>query len=244
MGMQRHIRCKEGDVGEYVLIPGDLERARKIAEKLESPRLISKNREFIVYTGRIGSVAVSVCSTGIGGPSASIAVEELTNIGAKYFIRVGSAGARQEDIPIGGLIIATGAYRGEGTSQAYAPLPFPAVADMEVTLALEKACEKLGYSYFKGIVYTRDAFYVQDWDLNRFLKDAGVVAAEQECATVFVVGTMRRVKVGAILATDSNIWLKEQPSQEEKEKLFKEAEEKAIEVSIEAVRILIEGNKK
>ena len=243
MKMQRHIRCSEGDVGRYVFIPGDPARAEKIAQKLEDSTLVAKNREFVVYTGYLEGEKVSVCSTGIGGPSASIAVEELANIGAEYFIRVGSAGARQEDMGIGELVVATAAYRGEGTSRAYAPIPFPAVADMEITRALLIACKRLGYGCRSGIVFTRDAYYVQDWDLNEFLKKAGVVAAEQECATVFVVSTLRKVKAGAILATDSNIWLKDQPSAQEKERLFREGERKAIEVAIEAFRILIRGEK-
>jgi len=238
--LQRHIRCSVGDVAQYVLIPGDPGRAKRIAEKLDNVRLVSENREFILFTGRYKGVPISVCSTGIGGPSTSIAMEELIRVGATHFIRVGSAGARQENIPIGSLVIATAAYRGDGTSRAYAPIAFPAVGSFEVITALIEACNKLGYSYYKGIVYTRDAFYVQDEQLNKFLKEAGVVAAEQECATVFIVGTIRRVKVGAILATDSNIWLNVQPSFEEKQRLFREAEAKAINVALEALWILAE----
>ena len=236
--IQKHIRCRKGDVGRYVLIPGDPGRARRIAERLESVKQIASNREFVVFTGKLDGITVSVCSTGIGGPSASIAVEELSRIGATYFIRVGSAGGRQKSIPIGSLVIATAAYRGDGTSLAYAPLPFPAVADFEVTTALVKACESLGYDYYMGIVYSRDAYYKQDRSLNEFLKDAGVVAAEQECATIFTVGSVKRLHVGAILATDSNIWLEKQPSLSEKEKMFRKGEKRAIDVALEAVRIL------
>ncbi|MFB0520470.1 MAG: nucleoside phosphorylase [Desulfatiglandales bacterium] len=240
--IQKHIRCRTGDVGKYVLIPGDPGRARKIADRLNNTKQISANREYVVFTGQIDSVKVSVCSTGIGGPSASIAVEELARIGAKYFIRVGSAGGRQEDMPIGSLVIATSAYRGEGTSQAYAPIALPAVADLEVTNALIEACNRLKYPYYSGLVYTRDAYYMQDEKLNQFLKGTGVVAAEQECATVFVLGTIRYLHVGAILATDSNIWLERQPSLSEKEELFSKGEKKAIEVALEAVKILIKRN--
>lgn len=240
MEVQKHIRCKPGDVGEYVLIPGDEARAEKIALHLENAKLIAKNRAYHVYTGTLNGVKVSVCSTGIGGPSASIAIEELIRVGARTLIRVGSAGARQPDMPIGTLVIATAAYRGEGTSQAYAPLAFPAVADLSVTLALMKAARSLGYEFYHGIVFTRDAYYVQDENLNKFLTDCGVVAAEQECAVTFILGSVRHVRTGAILATDSNIWLKPQPSLEEKERLFRIAEKKAIEVAIKAVEILME----
>lgn len=242
--VQKHIRCRRGDIGKYVLIPGDPGRAIKIAKRLNNAKQISANREFVVFTGQIGTVDVSVCSTGIGGPSASIAVEELSRIGAKYFIRVGSAGGRQENIPIGSLVIATAAYRGDGTSQAYAPIAFPAVADFKVTNALVEACNRLGYQYYIGLVYSRDAYYVQDDKLNQFLKEAGVVAAEQECATVFILGAIRHLHVGAILATDSNIWLEKQPSLSEKERLFSLGEERAIDVALEAVKILIETEEK
>lgn len=236
--IQKHIRCKEGDVGKYVLIPGDPGRARRIAERLENVKQIAANREFVVFTGKLDNITVSVCSTGIGGPSASIAVEELARIRAIYFIRVGSAGGRQKDIPIGSLIIATAAYRGDGTSLAYAPLPFPAVADFQVTTSLVEACKILGYEYYMGIVYSRDAYYKQDKALNEFLRDAGIVAAEQECATVFTIGSVKHLHVGAILATDSNIWFEKQPLLSEKERMFREGEKKAIDVALEAIRIL------
>ncbi|MGJ8454493.1 nucleoside phosphorylase [Pseudothermotoga sp. U03pept] len=243
MDLQKHIRCKPGDVGEYVLVPGDEARAEKIAQRLEKAQLISKNRAYHVYTGTVNGVKVSVCSTGIGGPSASIAIEELIRVGAKTFIRVGSAGSRQPEMPIGSLVVATAAYRGEGTSHAYAPAPFPAVADIDVTLSIIEAFKELGYPFYHGIVYTRDAYYVQDESLNRFLTDCGIVASEQECAILFILGSMRRVRTGAILATDSNIWLKPQPTLEEKERLFRVAEQKAIDVAIRAVQILIEEDK-
>jgi len=117
------------------------------------------------------------------------------------------------------------------------------VADLKVTLALMKAAEELNYSYYYGLVFTRDAYYVQDEQLNRFLTDSGVVASEQECAIAFILGSLRHLSVGAILATDSNIWLNPQPTLEEKEKLFYEAEKKMIDVAIKAVQILIERDR-
>jgi uridine phosphorylase len=234
--VQRHIRARRGDIAPYVLIPGDPGRAERIAAVFEDARPVARHREYTLFTGRTKrGTPVSVCSTGIGGPSASIAVEELTRIGATHFIRVGSSGGRQPEIPIGSVIIATAAYRGEGTSQDYIPLPYPAVADLEVTFALKKGAERLGQPYYQGIVYTRDAFYRRDKTLNEVLTEAGVVAAEQECATVFVVGSLLRVKVGAILGTDSNIWLSEQPTQAEKEQLYRQSEKVTIEIALEAV---------
>lgn len=243
MSLQKHIRCKEKDVGKYVFIPGDEARAAKIAQRLEKAKQISANRAYHVYTGKLLGEDVSVCSTGIGGPSASIAIEELARVGAKILIRVGSAGGRQPDMPIGSLVIATAAYRGEGTSHAYALAPFPAVADLNVTMALMKAAQELNYQFYHGIVFTRDAYYVQDEQLNKFLTDCGVVAAEQECSIAFILGSLRHLSVGAILATDSNIWLNPQPTLEEKERLFYEAEKKMIDVAIRAVEILIERDR-
>ncbi len=234
--VQRHIRARSGDVAPFVLIPGDPGRADRIAETFRDARLVARHREYTLYTGTTpNGTPISVCSTGIGGPSASIAVEELARIGATHFIRVGSSGGRQPEIPIGSVVVTTAAYRGEGTSLDYVPLPFPAVADIGVTQALMNACKALGHRYYSGIVYTRDAFYRRDKALNELLTEAGVVAAEQECATVFVVGSLLKVKVGAILGTDSNIWLKEQPSQEEKERLYQQAEKTTIAIALAAV---------
>lgn len=234
--VQRHLRAKTGDIAPYVLLPGDPGRAERIAEHFEDAQLIARNREYTLFTGKTKKgTPISVCSTGIGGPSASIAIEELVRIGGTHFIRVGSSGGRQPEIPIGSVVIATAAYRGEGTSLDYIPLPFPAVADIDVTLALREAAKNLSIKAYEGIAYTRDAFYRRDAGLNQQLTDAGIMAAEQECATLFIVGTLLKVKVGAVLGTDSNIWLKEQPSQAEKEALYRQVERTIIEVAIEAV---------
>lgn len=238
--IQKHIRCKPGDVARYVLLPGDPGRVQRIAEQMDEAHLVAQNREYVVYTGTTRNVPVSVCSTGIGGPAASIAIEELVRVGAQVFIRVGSAGGRQEDIPIGTPIIITAAYRGEGTSKAYLPAEFPAVADLDVTNALVAAARESGHPYRVGIGFTRDAYYVQDKVLNELLKSVGVVAAEQEAALLFIVGAVRRVRVGAIVATDSNIWLPVQPTLEEKDKLFRVGEKKAIAIALRAVQLLAE----
>jgi uridine phosphorylase len=234
---QRHVRARPGDVAPYVLIPGDPGRAERIAAAFADATLIARNREYVLYTGTTAAgTPISVCSTGIGGPSASIAVEELTRVGATHFIRVGSSGGRQPHVPIGSVVVVTAAYRGEGTSQDYVPLPFPAVADLDVTLALRRASEAvLGHRAFEGIVFTRDAFYRRDEGLNQRLTDAGVIAAEQECSTVFVVGSLLGVKVGAVLGTDSNIWLAQQPGMAEKEALYQRVEATTIQIAIRAV---------
>jgi uridine phosphorylase len=234
---QRHVRARPGDVAPYVLIPGDPGRAERIAAAFADARLVARNREYVLFTGTTeAGTPISVCSTGIGGPSASIAVEELARVGATHFIRVGSSGGRQPHVPIGSVVVVTGAYRGEGTSQDYIPLPYPAVADLDVTLALRRAAEAtLGRRAYEGIVYTRDAFYRRDEGLNQRLTDAGVIAAEQECSTVFVVGSLLGVRVGAVLGTDSNIFLKPQPTMAEKEALYQQVEATTIRIAIRAV---------
>lgn len=241
--VQRHVRARGGDVAPYVLIPGDPGRAERIAQTFATSELVMRNREYVLFTGTTGAgTPISVCSTGIGGPSASIAVEELTRIGATHFIRVGSAGGRQPGMPIGSVVVVTAAFRGDGTSLDYVPLGYPATADLDVTLALRRAAKAhLGHAAHEGVVYTRDAFYRRDDGLNRVLSEARVVAAEQECSTVFVVGSLLGVKVGAVLGTDSNIYLDPQPTREEKEELYRRVEKETIAIASAAVDELHRG---
>lgn len=238
MDIQKHIRCKPGDVSRCVLLPGDPGRVERIAAQMQEAREIARNREYILVRGKTGGTDVTVCSTGIGGPAASIAIDELVNVGAEVFIRVGSAGGRQDDIAIGTPVILTAAYRGEGTSKAYLPAEFPAVADLDVTNALVDAAREMSQPYRVGIGYTRDAYYMQDKALNELLKKTGVVAAEQEAALLFIAGTWRRVRVGCVVSTDSNIWLPQQPTLAEKEELYRVGERKAIAIALRAVQLL------
>ena len=236
--LQKHIRCRMGDVARYVLLPGDPARARRIAEHFEQPQLVAENREYVIFNGKTNGVDVTVCSTGIGGPSSAIAIEELIKVGADTFIRVGSSGGRQPEIPIGTLCIVTAAYRGDGTSHEYLPAEFPAVADLTVTNALMQAASELEFPHRYGVGTTRDAFYVRDQALNETLRNAGVVAAEMEAATLFIIGAVRRVKVGCVVATDSNIWLEQQPILAEKEALYMQGEQKTIATALRAVELL------
>ncbi|MFW5812585.1 MAG: nucleoside phosphorylase [Alkalispirochaetaceae bacterium] len=230
----KHIRCGEGDIAPYVIIPGDPGRVGRIVEQMDSARFIAENREYIVYTGTHRDAPITVCSSGIGGPAASIAFEELIKLGAKVFIRVGSAGGRQPSTPIGTPIVITATYRGEGTSKAYLPPEFPAVADLDVTNALVAALEAQKEKYQVGLGFTRDAYYVQDRELNELLTASGVMASEQEAAMLFIIGAVRHVRTGAIVATDSNIWLDRQPTLEEKDALFNVGEKKAIRAALDA----------
>jgi len=244
-GIQYHIGLKEGDVGEYVILPGDPKRCKKIAEYFEDAKLIADSREFVTYTGYLNGEKVSVTSTGIGGASASIAMEELVNVGAKNFIRVGTCGGMQLDVKGGDIVIATGAIRMEGTSKEYAPIEFPAVANLDISNALVQAAKKLGYTYHTGIVQCKDSFYGQHAPetkpvsyelLNKWeaWKRLGCLASEMESAALFVVASYLKVKVGSVFLTVGN-------QEREKANLENPIEhdtEKAIKTAIEAIKIL------
>ena len=199
---QYHIQVAKGEVGRYVIMPGDPKRCVKIAQYLDNPVLIADNREFITYTGTLDGVKVSVTSTGIGGPSASIAMEELYRCGADTFVRIGTCGGMQTDVKSGDIVIATGAIRMEGTSREYAPIEFPAVPDFDVTNALVAAAKKLEKPYHVGVVQCKDSFYGQhspetkpvSYELmnkwNAWLR-LGCKASEMESAALFIVASER-----------------------------------------------------
>ena len=214
-GLQYHIGLRKGDVGKYVILPGDPKRCEKIARHFDDAKLIADSREYVTYTGYLDGVKVSVTSTGIGGPSASIALEELVRVGADTFLRVGTCGGMQTDIMGGDLVIATGAIRMEGTSKEYAPIEFPAVANLEITNALVQAAKDLNKKYHVGIVQCKDAFYGQhepetkpvDYELvnkwNAWVR-LGCKASEMESAALFVVGDYLRVRVGSSFLVVAN----------------------------------------
>ena len=214
-GRQYHIGLKEGDIGEYVILPGDPKRCEKIAAYFDDAKLIADRREYTTYTGFLNGVKVSVTSTGIGGPSAAIALEELVKVGGKKFIRVGTCGGMDLDVKSGDLVIATGAIRMEGTSKEYAPIEFPAVADYDIVTSLINASKKLNMPYHVGIVECKDSFYGQhspdimpvSYELNNkwnaWLR-LGTLASEMESAALFTVASFLRVKVGSIFLVVAN----------------------------------------
>ena len=250
MDLQFHIRCKEGDVGRYVFLPGDPGRCEAIAQYFDEPYYVGMNREFNIWNGYLLGEKVTVCSTGIGGPSASIAMEELHNIGADTFLRVGTCGGIAMDVCPGDVIVATGAIRYEHTSVEYAPIEFPAVPDFELTAALKSAAEDLGYRVHTGVVQCKDSFYgqhspekspvyyelLQKWESWKRL---GVKASEMESAALFVLASALGVRCGSCFHT---IWNQER----EKASLFMEMSEdtsSAIKVGIEAMKRIIAADK-
>lgn len=205
---QYHIQVAKGEVGRYVIMPGDPKRCVKIARYLDDAVLIADNREYTTYTGYLDGVKVSVCSSGIGGPSASIAMEELVKCGADTFIRIGTCGGMQLDIKSGDIVIANAAIRMEGTSKEYAPIEFPAVADLDITNALIASAKELGQTYHVGVVQCKDAFYGQHNPelmpvsyelLNKWeaWKRLGCLASEMESAALFVVASALHVRCGS-----------------------------------------------
>ena len=246
IGVQYHIRCKEGDVGRYCFLPGDPGRCEAIAQHFDNPVHVGMNREYNIYTGTLLGEKVSVCSTGIGGPSAAIAMEELSAIGADTFIRVGTCGGIDLNVLPGDVVVATGAIRFEHTSFEYAPAEFPSVPDFDVTLALRDASLALGYRTHTGVVQCKDSFYgqhspekspvsyelLQKWESWKRL---GVKASEMESAALFVVAAALGVRCGSCFHA---VW------NQEREKLgmqmpMTEDTSGAIRVGIEAVKRLI-----
>ena len=249
-GYQYHVGLKPGDIGEYVILPGDPHRVPKIAAYFDNPVKVADSREFVTYTGTLEGVKVSCTSTGVGGPSASIALEELCNVGGKTFIRVGTCGGMDINVKGGDIVIATGAVRQDGTSKEYAPIEYPAVPDVTVAASLVFAARELGFKYHTGVVQCKDAFYGQHMPealpnshelLNKW--DAwlrlGCKASEMESSTLFIVGAYRKVRVGSVFLVVAN-------QEREKAGLPNKQEhdtDRAIRVAIEAIRMLIADDK-
>lgn len=245
-GKQYHTGVGPEDIGKYVIMPGDPKRCAKIAEYFDNPKLVADVREFVTYTGTLDGVKVSVTSTGIGGPSASIAIEELSKCGAHTFVRIGTCGGMQEEVLGGDVVIATGAVRMEGTSREFAPVEYPAVADINVVNALMASAEELEIPHHVGVVQCKDSFFGQhepevmpvSYELENkwqaWLR-MGCLASEMESAALFIAGSFLRVRVGSCFLVVAN--------QERAKKGLpnKQAHdtELAIKVAVEAVRKLI-----
>ncbi len=249
-GKQYHIQVGGGEIGRYVLLPGDPKRCIKIAQYLDQAELIADSREYVTYTGLLDGERVSVTSTGIGGPSAAIALEELVQAGADTFLRVGTCGGMQPEVQSGDLVIATGAVRMEGTSREYAPLEYPAVASLDAVNALVSAAKALNKPYHTGVVQCKDSFYgqhspqdkpvsyelMQKWEA---WKQMGCLASEMESAALFIVAASLRVRIGTCLLAIAN---------QERERLGLDNPvvhdtDGAIRVGIEAMRLLIQGDR-
>jgi uridine phosphorylase len=201
--MAFHIKCEAKDVARYVFCPGDQARAKRIADHFDSPVLVSRERGIHVYTGTYQGIHMTVCGTGMGGPVVAICLEELNQLGADTFIRVGSCGVFQDHQQPGDIIIASGTIRAGGTSRAYLPIEFPAVPYFQVLNHLVRAAHSLAIPYEVGVGIAEDAFYSPDetWD-RTFLKARGVLAIEMESDTLFAVGQYHGFRTGALFTSD------------------------------------------
>lgn len=241
-----HLDFDDSHGAKYAILPGDPGRVEKIAAFLENPRFYHRNREYTAYLGELEGETILVMSTGMGGPSTAIAVEELYQTGVRTFLRVGTCGGMQPEVESGDLIIATGAIRMEGTTREYAPIEFPAVASLEVSNALLQAADALGYPRHAGVVQCKDSFYGQHspdrmpvgYELKNKWQawiDAGCLASEMESSTLYIVSQILRARAGCVLLT---VWNQERakrglPNPEVHDTTA------AIRVAVEATRRLI-----
>lgn len=249
-GIQYHLRIKKGDVGRYVILPGDPKRVPIIAQFLDDAKPVADSREYVSYTGMLNGEKVSVTSTGIGGPSASIAMEELVKCGADTFLRMGTCGGIDLSVMGGDAVIATGAVRMEGTSREYAPIEFPAVANIDVINACIQTAEKENFKHHVGIVQCKDSFYgqhdpsimpvsyqlLEKWEAWKRL---GVLASEMESAALFTVASYLKVRCGSVFFVVGN---------QEREALGMENPKlhdttAVAKLAVESIRTLIENDK-
>ncbi len=216
-GRLYHIAMKKGDAGRVALLPGDPDRVPLIARRFKEPRLISSHREYTTYGGYVGSEYVIAMSTGIGGPSAAIAVEELARLGVTVMVRVGTCGSIRDDLKVGSVVIADSAVRMEGTSSQYVPAGYPAAASPGVVLALADAASSLKKRFAVGISASTDAFYagqgrasfrgyLPSWGetVVSDLRKANVLCFEMESATLFTLARVFGLRSGAVLAVVAN----------------------------------------
>lgn len=247
-GLEYHIKVNADMIGKYVIMPGDPKRCALIAKYLDDAKLVADSREFVTYTGYLDGEKVSVTSTGIGGPSAAIALQELAHCGAHTFVRIGTCGGMQTDVIGGDVVVATGAVRMEGTSKEYAPIEYPAIADLDVVNALVTVAKDMNISVHTGVVQSKDSFYGQHSPLSMPVgyelenkweawKRMGCKASEMESAALFIVGSYLRVRVGACFLVVAN--------QEREAQGLENPEvhdtDMAIRVAVEAIRMLIKG---
>lgn len=253
-GLAFHLHIKEGDVGRYVLLPGDPGRCEKIAAFFNDAHFVAQNREYVTWTGTLLGEKVSVVSTGIGCPSTAIAVEELVDVGADTFIRVGSSGAMQPEARMGDVAVVTGAIRDEGTTLHYLPVEFPAVANLDVVTALRDAARKLGVRHHVGIAQSKDSFYgeversrmpmaerlEQRW---KAWVAGGAVCSEMESAVIFILASLYRKRAGGAMLIINDDDLAETDDSDPAKKMAEFDADRVIRVAVEGLKLLIQGDK-
>jgi uridine phosphorylase len=234
--MEYHIRCDPKEISRYCFVPGSHDRAKMIAAHFKNVKTVSESRGYLIYSGDWEGIRMTVSSTGMGGPSTAICVEELGHMGAEVFIRVGSCGTMQDYIDCGDVIIATGTFRAGGTGTNYLPLAFPAVPDFGVTTAMVKAAETLKLKAFAGLGSAGDAFYApRNPEQRGVLKQSGIIFGEMESDTLFIVAAARHFRAGALFTTDGTA---KETKPEWGEKAFHDGEENAIMIALEAMKTI------
>jgi len=247
MPLMQHLQCSKEEIGRYVFLPGDPGRVPVIASHLDNAKLVASNREFVTYTGTLNGAVASVVSTGIGCPSAAIALEELVKLGAHTFIRIGTCGCIDPGLIPGNCVIATGAVRRDGTSSQYMPVEFPALAHQDIICALAAAAKQQSVTSYMGAVESKDSYYGQHEPENSPVsgllnykwecwKKGGVLASEMECSALFVISSVRRVRMGAVLHIARN---REREKQFDTEPVFISDATPAIKVAVSAMKMLI-----
>ncbi|RKX46158.1 MAG: nucleoside phosphorylase [Thermotogae bacterium] len=242
-----HIKVDPDDLGKYVIVVGDRGRVQRVAKYLESAKKAGDNREYLTYTGTIQGEKVSVMSTGMGAPAMAIGVEELATAGVHTVIRVGTSGALQRHLKLGESVITTGAIRRDGTTLQYLPPEFPAVADFEVTQALVEAAKALNAPHHVGIVYSTDSYYGRLFDeeshlkYNSLMAKAGALVVEMEVGALFIVGTIKGMKVGSVLTVREE--LTESGEYIQAGETYEKGLERSIRIAVEAIRRMIERSR-
>ncbi len=243
-----HVGLAKGEVGDYVLVPGDPARTAVIAKFLDDAHEVAFSREYRTFTGKVGGVPVSAMSTGMGGPSVAIGVEELAELGVHTFLRVGTCGAAQPEVKMGDLVIAIGAVRTEGTADGYVPKEYPAIASLEVTNALVEAATAAGAPFHVGVIRSVDALYSDLMpermprpqqlreELDMWAR-AGVISNDMETSTLFVVSRLRKLRAGTI-----NLCVDELGAGEIHH-LDPKYMDRMLKVAVDAIRILIARDK-
>jgi uridine phosphorylase len=242
-----HVGLARGEVGDYVLVPGDPARTEVIARFLDGAKEVAFSREYRTFTGSVDGVPVSTMSTGMGGPSVAIGVEELSELGVHTFLRVGTCGAAQPEIKMGDLVIALGSVRSEGTPNGYIPVEYPAVASLDVVNALVDAAKASGAPYHVGVIRSVDALYsdlLPDSMPRPHLRDelemwsrAGVLSNDMETSTLLVVARLRKRRAGTI-----NLCVDELGAGEIHH-LDPSYMERMLRVAVDAIRLLIERDR-
>ena len=242
-----HIKLSKEDVGKYILMPGDPQRVEKMARYLDDSKYIGSNREFTSYGGYLEGEKVSIVSSGIGGPSTAIAVEELKNLGVHTIIRVGTCGSIQPHIKDGSIIIPSGVVRGGRTGEEYLPNEFPAVPHHDILYSLKKAVKKLDQPAYVGITHCKDAFFKENSEKTLFpeytrsywamLRKANVLSSEMESDTLFLISSIRKIRAGAVFAVIGAIHAEKPITSPGK------GVDSAIEVAVEALRYVIQKDR-